>query len=112
MSLLDVDINDDYLNVLKYTIIQYVVEYGTLGSPLWHFENGYTAKVHNLHKYDLSYDQLHNYILKIIINNKAQIINIHITKIDKLRINSKTILVWNRHDGCDGILTLKDLAEM
>ena len=113
MSLLDIDIKDDYLKVLESAIIQHLKKYGLMGVgiKLYCLEQGYATKVHNLHKYDLSYGNLRNYILRIKIDHKSEILNVYITRVDKFKTNDKTLLVWKRKDGADSVLTLKDLVD-
>ena len=112
MSLLDIDIKDDYLDVLESTITQHLKKHGLMGVgvKLYCLEHGYTTKVHNLHKYDLSYENLCNYILRIKIDHKSEILNVYITRVG-FKTNDKTLLVWKRKDGADSVLTLKDLVD-
>ena len=111
MSLLDIDIKDDYLKVLEVAIIQHLKKYGLMGVgvKMYCLEHGYATKVHNLHKYDLAYENLHHYILRVKINHKAEILNVYVTRSG--HVIDKTILVWKRKDGADSVLTLKDLVD-
>ena len=114
MSLLDIDIKDDYLDVLEVSIIKHLKEYGmfSMRTKIYCLEQGYSTKVHNLHKYDLSYEKLHNYLLRISINHKSKILNVYIANgTSGFNHSDKTLLVWKRKDGADSVLTLKDVVD-